>query len=57
VNEHGMFEPAADVSVKRFFDRRARNETIVGAAAVAPPVAVAAVAAVGTSPVCSTTAV
>ena len=54
VNEHCVLEPDTGISVRRFPDLRARNETIVGGAAAAAP---AVVAVVGTSPVCSATAV
>jgi hypothetical protein len=54
-NEHCIAEPAAGISVRLLPRLRARSETIVGA--VAPVVAVAVAAPVGTSPVCNATAV
>jgi hypothetical protein len=54
-NEHGIVAPGTDDSVRRLPDLRARSETICGGAAVAAPAVVVAV--VGTSPVCSATAV
>jgi hypothetical protein len=55
INEHCIVVPDTGISVRRFPDFRARNETIVGGAAVAAAAVV--VAPVDTSPVCNATAV